>query len=55
MDSRAQVSFEYLIIIAILILVSALLLVFSSSLFSNKEGIKNSISSYKEKLTGMLG
>ena len=55
MENRAQVSFEYLTIIAILVLISALVLVFSSVLFSQKEGIKNTILSYKDKVPGMLG
>ena len=52
---RAQVSFEYLTIIAVLVLISAILLVFASAIFSNKEGMKSAMSEYIEKVPGMLG
>jgi len=55
MDNRAQVSFEYLTIIAILILMSALILVFSSLMFYSKEGVRNASVTYKEKLLQMFG
>ena len=55
MDDRAQVSFEYLTIIAILVLISAVILVFTTVMFSNKEGIKVAMSEYTEKVPEMLG
>ena len=55
MDNRAQVSFEYLTIIAILVLISAVILVFTTAMFSNKEGIKAAMSEYTEKVPEMLG
>jgi uncharacterized protein (UPF0333 family) len=55
MDDRAQVSFEYLTIIAILVLISAVILVFTTVMFSNKEGIKAAMSEYTEKVPKMLG
>jgi uncharacterized protein (UPF0333 family) len=53
--NRAQVSFEYLTIIALLILISAIILVYSTVLFSNKEGAKEAISTYARKVPEMLG
>jgi uncharacterized protein (UPF0333 family) len=55
MDSRAQVSFEYLAIIAILVLIASVILVFTTTMVSNKEGIKSAISEYTEKVPEMLG
>ena len=55
MDNRAQVSFEYLTIIAILVLISAVILVFTTVMSSNKEGIKAAMSEYTEKVPEMLG
>jgi len=55
MDDRAQVSFEYLTIIAILVLISAIILVFTTVMFSNKEGVKSAILEYTRKVPEMLG
>lgn len=55
MDNKAQVSFEYFTIIALLILISALILVTSTSLFSNKDGFKNAAMFYQGKIIDMLG
>jgi len=55
MDNRAQVSFEYLAIIALLVLISAVVLVYSALIFSNKEGAKAAISAYAKKVPDMLG
>jgi uncharacterized protein (UPF0333 family) len=55
MDNKAQVSFEYLTIIAILVLISAVVLVFASIMFSSKEDIKNAISEYTRETPKMLG
>jgi hypothetical protein len=52
---RAQVSFEYLTIIAIFMLISALVLVFSSLLFFNKEATKTAMSLYMDQLIKMMG
>ncbi len=52
---RAQVSFEYLTIIALLILISAVVLIYSSVIFANKEGSKEAISAYAKKVPDMLG
>jgi uncharacterized protein (UPF0333 family) len=52
---RAQISFEYLTIIALLVLISAILLVFTSAIFSNKEGMKSAMSEYIKKVPEMLG
>ena len=55
MDNRAQVSFEYLATIAILVLMSSVILVLTSVMFSNKEGVKSAILEYTRKVPEMLG
>lgn len=55
MDNKAQVSFEYFTIISILTLLSAVILVSSSLIFSNKEAFKEAGEMYAEKISEMLG
>lgn len=55
MDNRAQITFEYFAIIAILMVITAVILVYSVVLYANKEGTVTALSSYKDKLLGMLG
>jgi hypothetical protein len=55
MDNRAQITFEYFAIIAILMVITAVILVYSVVLYANKEGTAIALSSYKDKLLGMLG
>jgi len=55
MDSKAQVSFEYFAMIAIFMLMAALVLVFSATLYFNKEATKNAMALYSEKILDMMG
>lgn len=55
MDNRAQVSFEYLAILAMLVMITSVILVFTSTIFSNKAGIEGALSDYAEKVPEMLG
>lgn len=42
MDDKAQVSFEYLVIISILIFIATIVSFLAVSIFGAKEGVKNS-------------
>jgi len=55
MDNRAQVSFEYFTLIAIFMLLAALVLVFSATLYFNKEATKTAMSLYTERILDMMG
>lgn len=55
MDSKAQVSFEYFTLIAIFMLLAALIMAFSATLYFNKEAAKNAVSLYAEKILKMMG
>ena len=55
MDSKAQVSFEYFTLIAIFMLMAALVLVFATMLYYNKEATKSAMSLYAEKILKMMG
>jgi uncharacterized protein (UPF0333 family) len=55
MDSKAQVSFEYFTLIAIFMLMAALVLVFSTMLYYNKEATKSAMVLYSEKILKMMG
>lgn len=55
MDNKAQVSFEYFTLIAIFMFMAALVLVFSTMLYFNKEATKSTIALYSENLLKMMG
>jgi len=55
MDNKAQVSFEYFAVIAILMLLATIILAYSAMLFANKEGTKTAMALYKDELSNMLG
>jgi len=55
MDNRAQVSFEYFTLIAIFMLMAALVLAFSATLYFNKEATKSAMALYTEKMLKMMG
>jgi uncharacterized protein (UPF0333 family) len=55
MDSKAQVSFEYFILIALFMLMTTLVLVFSMTLYFNKEATKSTIALYTENILKMMG
>ena len=55
MDNKAQVSFEYFTLIAIFMLMAALVMAFSATLFFNKEATKNAIALYTENILKMMG
>ena len=55
MDNRAQISFEYLAIISILTLLSAVIMVSSSLIFTNKTNFQEAGALYTEKIIEMLG
>ena len=55
MDNKAQVSFEYFTLIAIFMLMAALILVFSTTLYFNKEATKSAMALYADKILKMMG
>jgi len=55
MDDKAQISFEYFTILAVLSLIAAIIMVFTTSLFVNKEGVKSAMAAYKDRLIEMWG
>ncbi len=55
MDNKAQVSFEYFTLIAIFMLMAAMVLVFATMLYFNKEATKSAMALYSENILKMLG
>lgn len=49
MDDRAQVSIEYLIIVAISLVIAAILILFMGNMFTLKDGIKGNIQALRSK------
>lgn len=54
MDDRAQVSFEYLAILAFLSLMAVLFLLMTPSVFSQKDGLKATNRLYADEAMKML-
>lgn len=54
MDDKAQVSFEYLILIGVLIMISALVMVLSRHYFSASKSIKGTGKLYSNNTLEML-
>lgn len=54
MDDKAQVSFEYLIMIALLIVIASLVMVLSKHYFTASDSMKDTGRIYSEKALDML-
>lgn len=54
MDNKAQVSFEYLILIALLIIIAALVMILSKHYFTASDSIKETGEGYSEKALNMM-
>ena len=55
MDDKAQVSFEYLALVAVLILIAAAVLLFSSSLLNLRDGLKTQARAFNNSASRLLG
>ncbi|GEM_PF-7074349 len=54
MDNKAQISVEYLIIVALLIMIATLVALLSTNIFGIKEGVKGRTTSFLKDLSGMI-
>lgn len=52
MDDRAQVSVEYLVMLAIVLTLAAVAVLLAGNILSVKEGLKAGIKAYRAKLIG---
>jgi uncharacterized protein (UPF0333 family) len=50
MDDRAQVSLEYLVMVALAITLAAIAALLASSLFSTKDSVKRTLELYRERM-----
>lgn len=50
MDNKAQVSIEYIIIVAVGLILAAVVVLLSTNLLGMKEGIKETIRAYRDRV-----
>jgi len=50
MNNRAQISVEYLIVVALGLVIATVLLLFVGNIFSIKDAMKNNIQMYRQKM-----
>lgn len=55
MDNRAQISIEYLVIVSVLIIITAVIAVLGFNLFGLKESIKNHAEAFINETLEMIG
>ena len=54
-DNKAQVSMEYLIIVAVLVVITTIIAALGFNLFGLRESIKNHANVFKNKTLDMIG
>lgn len=55
MDNKAQISMEYLVIVAVLVVITAIVAALGFNLFGLRESIKNHANVFKNETLDMIG